>query len=165
MSEINILVFVVVFLLLYIAVIHRIIDDRKKNTCLHGIYKGYTVGHDGKRKCPQCQREYEERAKAIETQRLEEQQKQIEAQRKREYAIQYDELRNAAIINKNHAVVSSMESILEMTPNDFEDFSASLLSKMGYTDITQTPYSNDGGKDIICKKAFCPYFFNLCDMK
>lgn len=42
--------------------------------------------------------------------------------------------------------------LFDMTPREFEVFSADLLGKMGYVDIELTQYTNDRGVDIIAYK-------------
>lgn len=42
--------------------------------------------------------------------------------------------------------------LFDMTPREFEVFSADLLGKMGYVDIELTQYTNDKGVDIIAYK-------------
>lgn len=47
--------------------------------------------------------------------------------------------------------------LFDMTPREFEVFSADLLGKMGYVDVELTQYTNDKGVDIIAYKGDVRY--------
>lgn len=47
----------------------------------------------------------------------------------------------------------NIHDLHNLSPLEFEHWCAQLLENKGYTDITVTAPSNDGGKDIICKKG------------
>jgi len=48
--------------------------------------------------------------------------------------------------------VYSRRNLYDLTPREFENWCAYLLRRLGYRDVTTTSASNDGGKDIICKR-------------
>jgi restriction endonuclease Mrr len=47
----------------------------------------------------------------------------------------------------------NIHDLHNLSPIEFEHWCAQLLESKGYTDVTLTPESNDGGKDIVCKKG------------
>lgn len=49
-------------------------------------------------------------------------------------------------------VLRRPESMLDMTARDFEVFVASLVDQLGFEEVTLTPSSNDGGRDVIATK-------------
>lgn len=51
----------------------------------------------------------------------------------------------------------SRESLLKMSPDRFESFIAELYKKQGY-EVSVTPKSGDGGKDIVMRKDGRTYF-------
>lgn len=60
-------------------------------------------------------------------------------------------LRSAEIARLSKAWLARSESYFSMSPREFEDAIARLFMELGY-EVTQTPYSNDGGKDAIISK-------------
>lgn len=44
-------------------------------------------------------------------------------------------------------------SIMELSPYEFEEWCAELFSKIGFTKTTVTPKTNDKGVDVFCKKS------------
>ena len=49
-------------------------------------------------------------------------------------------------------VLRRPEGMLDMTARDFEAFVASLVDQLGFEQVTLTPSSNDGGRDVIATK-------------
>lgn len=41
-----------------------------------------------------------------------------------------------------------MERMMQLTPQDFEELITTLLSKMGFSEVSRTPYGGDGGVDV-----------------
>ena len=53
---------------------------------------------------------------------------------------------------KKHSVARKVEELMELSPRDFEEYIAALLSDMGYKNVELTPYSNDKGVDVLAEK-------------
>lgn len=128
--------------IIFLFALYALILYYTNNKCPHGTFKG-TVVRNGKCKCEKCQLEYTQRIQAIEKERQ-------ESIRKKELEDCYKkELANAKKI-KREMLLSSSSIIASLSPFEFEDYIADLLQKVGFEKIQQTPYRNDGGKDIIC---------------
>ena len=41
-----------------------------------------------------------------------------------------------------------MERMMQLNPQDFEELITTLLSKMGFSEVSRTPYGGDGGVDV-----------------
>ena len=41
-----------------------------------------------------------------------------------------------------------MERMMQLNPQDFEELITALLSKMGFSEVSRTPYGGDGGVDV-----------------
>jgi restriction system protein len=54
--------------------------------------------------------------------------------------------------------VLSKKDLHNYTPYEFEHWCAEFLEKQGFTDISVTSSSQDGGKDIVCKKGTVTYY-------
>ena len=121
-----------------------------KKRCPHGVYNGEKI-KSGTCKCPKCQEE-----NILRRQEYEENRKKIEHQNQLE--AQYKKQLSAAIKMKREILLSSSSTLADLSPFDFEDYMAELLKKLGYNNIIQTPYSNDGGKDIICSYEGKTYY-------
>lgn len=134
-----------------------LIANYLENRCPHGIHNGHLISNGGC-KCPQCQEEYVriQLEKGVHLE-YEEKQKQEqveiirkERERKKQLKNDYDTAFSKAEESKRRILLSSTEIINKLTPFEFEDYIAKLLKELGYENIVQTPYQNDGGKDIIC---------------
>jgi restriction system protein len=107
--------------------------------CEHGIKGGRTL-----ELCSLCKEQKEKDRQIYESQRLEQ-------ERKKSLKLKATELRNAEIKRFVEASLSNKDFLYKLSPNEFEDVIAQMYRKLGY-EATQTPYSNDKGKDIILKK-------------
>jgi restriction system protein len=113
---------------------------RINNTyCEHGIKGGGTL-----ELCYLCKEQKEKERQIYEIQRL-------EREKKEQLILKAIELRNTEIKRFTEASLSNKDFLYKLTPNEFEDVVAKMYRKLGY-EATQTPYSNDRGKDIILKK-------------
>lgn len=65
---------------------------------------------------------------------------------------QVRDVRNHEVTRLSKAWLSRSESYFHLNPYEFEDAIAHLFSELGYK-VKQTPYSNDGGKDMILWKG------------
>lgn len=54
--------------------------------------------------------------------------------------------------------VLSKKDLLSYSPYEFEHWCSEFLEKQGFTDIFVTPCSQDGGKDIVCRKGADTYY-------
>jgi restriction system protein len=73
------------------------------------------------------------------------------------------------VITANEAMVEALKKhpkdVFKLTPRKFEELVAELLDDMGY-DVTLTPATRDGGKDIIASiKTECGEFLCLVEAK
>ena len=130
------------------------------NNCPHGIHHGEEIGENGKRICPKCQAifESEQEIKKAQIDRQNEiERAKLEGEKRKKYITQYNLQRKTACMQLENAR-ANMSQIMEMSPREFEHYIAHLLNRLGYTNIVQTPYSNDGGKDIVCKKREVIYY-------
>lgn len=118
--------------------------------CPHGIYKGKTIQNSVCR-CPKCQEEKEK-------QKQENEEKERMLEEEKYHKEQYKKSYNAAVKIKKDILLSNSSIIASLTPNQFEDYVAQLLKKLGFKNVKQTPYTNDGGKDIICSKNTITYY-------
>lgn len=50
-------------------------------------------------------------------------------------------------------ILQNPQEVRNITPRQFEEFIASLLDQLGFSDIVLTPRSSDGGKDIIASHS------------
>jgi hypothetical protein len=107
--------------------------------CQHGIRAGARGG------CQIC---------LAEADRIENERKAQAAERARRHAISDSamRLRGMEIERLSRAWLSHIEAYLQMDPQPFECAIAELFRRLGY-EVVQTPFSNDGGKDAIAKKA------------
>jgi|SRR5665213_2614394 len=114
--------------------------------CPEGIIGGAT-----RERCPVCK----ERHDLWESQKAERQKDaEIEYLRGRVlqgYAKRAKELRQDEIERLASANSQRIEFLRAMHWQQFEDYTATLFRAMGY-DVTQTGYTNDGGKDAIARK-------------
>lgn len=53
---------------------------------------------------------------------------------------------------KNKLLVQKVDSLYELTPREFEEWTASLFESLGYEKVTLTPQSNDKGVDVLAVK-------------
>jgi HJR/Mrr/RecB family endonuclease len=60
-------------------------------------------------------------------------------------------MRDAELKRLSDAWLALPKSYCDMTPMQFESTICELFRKLGYR-VTQTPFSNDGGKDAIAYK-------------
>ncbi len=58
------------------------------------------------------------------------------------------------------AMRENTESLLQLSPTDFEDAMAGMFSKLG-SQVTRTPASNDGGKDLVLRDGGKTVFVEL----
>lgn len=120
--------------------------------CPHGI-RGGAKPVRGKWMCPECKRahdtEEQERLNAIEKKA------EIERQERSRQTLFTNDIEQA-IQNKENFIVKEINELVELDPRMFEDVVANMYRKLGYT-VHQTPYSNDGGKDIILAKDGVKY--------
>lgn len=112
---------------------------RQSEQCQHGVRGGLTCLN-----CTVCRHDQEEQQR-VKRAEFEAQQKQRARQRAA------DELRQEEIKRLAQAHLARLDFLLRGSPYQFEDAVASMFTKLGYV-ATQTPYSNDGGKDIIAVK-------------
>ncbi len=157
----------IVLLLLTFAVIIGIIIRneiwyRKHNTCKHGIYNPRKIKKDGSWKCQKCYNEYlkaecekEEAKIREERKKREEEKKKREEERlkkeREEYKKEYCRISKSVRAELCSTMLTTISGIRRQNPYEFEDFCAHVYKKNGYI-VTQTPYSNDGGKDAIAIK-------------
>ena len=107
--------------------------------CQHGIWAGLSG------RCQRCQTEVTRIQQQNET-------KALEWKRRHLILDEGKKLRKQEIERLSKAWLPNTESYLQMGPQQFEDAVAELFRKLGYS-VTQTPYSNDGGKDAIAHKG------------
>ncbi len=74
-----------------------------------------------------------------------------EIERLQQIAKNAEQLRSTEVDRLEKARAKSLKYLLSMEPSRFEDFIAKLFTDLGF-DVTQTPYSSDGGKDAIALK-------------
>ena len=125
--------------------IKKIRDWRKKklinnSVCKHGIKGGRTLGN-----CQMCLKEIQEEIVSREVFKKEE-------ERKLRIAKNATQLKNSEIRRLAELNFVNLDLLRKLHPNQFEDLVAILFKELGY-EVHQTPYSNDGGKDIILKKG------------
>ncbi len=137
---------IISFLLVIIAAvcIQERINEHQDRICKHGVYNGRTIGEDGKLRCHSCQQEKDEQQKKWE------EEKRI-AEYKKQWKMQYEESIMKARENRQIGLSISENSIMNLTPYEFEEYIAEYLKKIGFEDVSKTPFINDGGKDIVCK--------------
>jgi HJR/Mrr/RecB family endonuclease len=113
---------------------------RINNTyCGHGIKGGGTL-----ELCYLCKEQKEKERQIYESQKLEQ-------ERKNSLKLKVIELKRTESKGFREASLSNKDFLYKLTPNEFEDVITQMYRKLGY-EATQTPYSNDKGKDIILKK-------------
>lgn len=113
----------------------------EKRCCPHGVPYGKTLG-----RCGRC---LEEQKMEAEKQKREAEKAEIlrkalllrEQERIRLEAVKLVQLRN----------LDNPDNFQNLSPQELEDFVARLFECLGY-EVRQTPYSGDGGKDIIAFK-------------
>ncbi|MFU0824667.1 restriction endonuclease [Clostridium sp.] len=54
--------------------------------------------------------------------------------------------------------ILTTDDLEDLSPKEFEHWSALFLEKQGFTDIIVSPYGPDGGKDIVCKRGTETYY-------
>lgn len=54
--------------------------------------------------------------------------------------------------NKHKTIAKKVEQLYELTPREFEEWTANLFNSLGYEKITLTPQSNDKGIDVLAEK-------------
>jgi restriction system protein len=54
---------------------------------------------------------------------------------------------------KDKLLIKKVDSLYELTPREFEEWTASLFESLGYDKVTLTPQSNDKGIDVLAKKS------------
>ena len=109
-----------------------------RKRCPHGIKDGING------ECPQCEQE------EIDALRKYYFAKQ-EAERLRQISNEANLLRNEELKRLAELRTHSLECLLQLTPEEFEGAIAKMYVKFGY-EATQTPMSNDFGRDVILKK-------------
>lgn len=129
--------------------------EKAKRVCKHGL-----AGGESLHRCGVCEEEKrrldDERARV---QQLEEEQK-TKIQRRISLAEKAQEFNNARVhlyTAFERAQRQQVTYLRDLTPNDFEDKVADMFQHLGWS-VTQTPYVNDQGKDIILKRCESTYF-------
>lgn len=132
-----ILISIVVFYLVFNSIKERVKVYRLTNRrCIHGVKNKYI--------CENCIEEQREK-KLIEGNKL------IKTQQKRILLEKSIALQNKELNRLNQLKISTIESIINLTPREFENLVAEIYKKMGFR-VIQTPYTNDKGKDLILYK-------------
>jgi len=108
--------------------------------CPHGIRGGLT-----QKQCPICVRDEEIKLEQI--QRDFEEKERLSEIRANAKQLQLNEIRRLT-----EARLTKLEGLTSLSPQEFEDAVAAMYSKLGY-EVSQTPYSNDRGKDAILFKG------------
>ena len=146
----NVSTIIICFIMIYgiVSVLISLINNYKKSKCSHGIWKGNKL-KNGRMRCKECQRILEENEKKKKTE-LYYQKIKEETKRKFEQSI------ITAIEEKKKAITSDEQMLHSMSPVEFEDMVAELFRRMDYK-VTQTPYTNDGGKDAYLEKDGVKY--------
>lgn len=67
-----------------------------------------------------------------------------------QYHSQIDAVQEAE--KKNKLLVKKIDSLYELAPREFEEWTASLFESLGYDKVTLTPQSNDKGIDVLAEK-------------
>jgi len=112
----------------------KIIERHRR--CSHGV--------EHKTQCIQCEQEMTERIKRDEEERK-------EFNRKNEIRKRADALRKKQLDKVLNSKLKTLDYLLSLTPEKFEDLIAEMFRRLGY-EVEQTPYVNDRGKDAILIK-------------
>jgi restriction system protein len=125
-----------IFLFIALSLVWDGIKDRRP--CQHGVRSG------SRGRCQICTEEADraKKEREAESEKAAQQQAFKKAARR---------LREQEIVRLSKAWLCKTEAYFEMAPQQFENAIARLFRDLGY-EVTQTPFSNDGGKDAIAKK-------------
>lgn len=113
----------------------------EKRRCPHGVLHGETLG-----RCGRC---LEEQRKKAEKQKREAEKAEI--LRKARLLREWERIRLEAMKLVQLRHLDNPDNFQNLSPQELEDFVAKLFKCLGY-EVKQTPYSGDGGKDIIAFK-------------